>query len=142
MIELKIFIMTICGVLFWWGGFNWLPARRFIIPALICATIGFLLHSIICLTSLVAIAALCLGYSDKSLLGGIFGNVIGRGLWGLLCAIGISLGLFVTGHISWFFWLPYLILNFCGEAFLNNLDQWIGDPIFGMALGSIVFIIK
>lgn len=141
-ILLKIIVDLICGVLFWWGGYSWHNARRFLLPCVIAILSCFLLHSLIGLLSLAAIGMLCLGYGDKSPLRRIFGNSIGRGIWGLLCAIGISLGLFLSGHILWFFWVAYLILNFCGEAFLNKIPQWIGDPIFGIFLGSIVFLIK
>lgn len=137
----KIVVAGICATLFWFGGYAWHNARRFIMPALLAISLFYISHTPFAFGSLLAIASLCLGYGDKSPLRHIFGNGWGRGVWGLLSAIGFSLSLFVTGHIFLLFFLSYLILNFTLENALKNIPQWLGDPIIGLGFSCIVFLV-
>lgn len=142
MLEAKILIALVGSGLFFWGGYSWHNARRFILPTILALSLAWITHSWWALTSLSVIGIFCLGYGEKSPLRHCFGDGWGRGIWGLLSAIAISLSLLLAGHICWWLWLPYLAINFTLENALKNIPQVIGDPIIGLGLCSIVFIIK
>lgn len=141
MIELKIFIMFICAGLFFWGGFSWHNARRFIMPLVLAIAGWFISKDAWSLTMLSTSGFFCLGYGDKSPFRHIFGNGWGRGVWGLLASIGLSLGLFLTGHIYVYWMVLYLVSNFCLENFLKNLNQKIGDPLIGLGFSCVLLLI-
>lgn len=146
MFELKIAIMVFCATLFWWGGFSWKPARRFIMPSIITVACLLIAHTIQThnwyqLTQLSCIGVFCLGYGDNSPLKHIFGNGWGRGVWGLLGALALSLDLFLSGHMVWYYFLGYLGLNFTFENALKNIPQAIGDTIIGIGFSSIIILI-
>ena len=140
MIILKIVVAIICSGLFWYGGHNFLPARRFIMPTILALTCFFITHSWWCLTMLSAMGCLCLGYGDKSPLRHIFGNGWGRGVWGILVALSLSLALFLCGFVPLWLWLGYLALNFTLENALKNFIPIIGDSIIGLGFSLIIFI--
>lgn len=142
MIEIKIITLILCAACFWVGGAFWLPARRFIMPFFLTLECLYISHwDWYCLTMLACMGVFCLGYGDKSPLRHIFGNGWGRGVWGLLGAITLSLGLFLTGHL-WVVWMTiYLGLNFILENALKDIPQFIGDPIIGLGFASLVFLI-
>jgi len=140
--SIIILIVLICSALFWVGGKWWLPARRFILPTILSLTSLILSHSWYSLTMLSCIGVFCLGYGDNSLLRHIFGNGWGRGVWGLLAAICLSLSLFLTHHLSIWFFVPYLALNFTLENVLKNINQNIGDPIIGLGFSCILLFVS
>lgn len=143
MIEIKIIIMAICSALFWLGGFCWLPARRFIMPSILTVScLYFSNWDWWSLSMLSCMGIFCLGYGDKSPLRHIFGDGWGRGIWGLLAAISLSIALFLTGHI-WILWMIiYLGINFTLENVLKKIPQSIGDPIIGLGFSSILLIVR
>lgn len=141
MIFIKLFIVGVCAFLFWLGGYSWKPARRFILPFVLAGMSLFLTHSWFCVFQLISMATFSLGYGDDSVFRRIFGNGWGRGVYGLLSAICLSLPLFLTHHLVWYFFVPYLALNFTLENALKNINQKIGDPIIGFGFASIVLLI-
>lgn len=141
MLELKISVMVICAGLFWWGGFSFLAARRFIMPTCLMITSMVISHNLWTITMLSCMGIFCLGYGEKSPLRHIFGNGWGRGVWGFLAAICLSLALFLTHHLSIWFFVLYLSFNFTLENLLKNINQKIGDPIIGLVFSSIVLLI-
>ena len=141
--SLKALTVAVFQGLFWWGGYNFKASRRFIAPFVLsvaCAIILRLWYVIPLMCP--AMLVFSLGYGDNSRFRHIFGDGWGRSVWGLLGALALSLGLFLTGHLAWYFFLPYLVLNFILENALKNLKQWLGDPIIGVGFGCIVFLIK
>jgi hypothetical protein len=84
---------------------------------------------------------LTLGYGEKSPLRHIFGDGWGRGVWGLLVALGASVGLLLGHFLAWWLFIPYLVINFTLENALKKLPQDIGDPIIGLGFGSLLFLI-
>lgn len=126
--------------LFWAGGAFNHNLRRFVMPLLLALTAWYLTQDWRCVSMLTTMGAFCLGYGDKSPLRHCFGNGWGRGIWGLLAGLCLSLGLFLTGHLVWYFFVPYLVLNFILENALKNIPQVIGDPIIGAGFASILFI--
>lgn len=142
MIAIKLIVLVVAAGLFWVGGAYWHNARRFIMPVVLSGFCLLTTHILMSLTMLSTIGIFCLGYGEKSPLRHIFGNGWGRGVWGLLAAICLSIGLFLTGHI-WVVWMAlYLALNFILENALKDIPQVIGDPIIGLGFASIVMIVK
>lgn len=141
---IPLIIISICSALFWLGGFCWLPARRFIMPSIITGYCFIVAHTIVThnwlqLTQLAVIGIFCLGYGEKSPLRHIFGNGWGRGVWGILAGICLSLELFLTGHLALIWFLLYLVGCFTLENALKNIPETIGDPLIG--LGFTWFLI-
>lgn len=141
MIEIKFLVLAICCGLFAWGGYSWHTARRFFMPTILSASTIWFIHSWWALTMLACCGTFCLGYGDHSPLRRMFSDGWGRGVWGLISALALSLGLFLTGHIFWPFFIGYLIINFILENALKNLPQLIGDFIIGCGFSSIFFIL-
>lgn len=135
MIWLELITVMACGALNAWGGYSWHNARRFIMPVLLAVTISFVLHSwLLGFLILPVIGTLCLGYFR-------LGN-FGRGLWLFLQAVVIGLGLFLTGHLTWYFYLLYAVGAGILGGSLVSVYQPIGDVIEGCWLGLIVLFIK
>jgi hypothetical protein len=141
MLYVKIATVFISAGLFFIGGWKWHNARRFIMPCVITGMSFWITHNWWALTMLASMGFLCLGYGDKSPLRHIFGDNWGRGIWGLLVAISLSIGLFLTHSLQWFWFIGYLGLNFTLEPALKKIYQFIGDPIIGAGMASIVFLI-
>ena len=142
MILLKLITTVACGALFYWGGYDFNIARRYIMPIILAAVCAFIVHTLwIYFAMMPMIAALCLGYGENSPLERIFGMKWCRGVWGLIVALAASLGLVLGGfmHIYWF--ILYLFLGFALEDSLQDLPQYIGDPIIGCVFGALVFLI-
>lgn len=141
-IIIKLLIVAACSALFWWGGDSFLPARRFIMPFLLF--VDMLIASHLCvwtISSLSCMGAFCLGYGEESPLRHCFGNGWGRGVWGLLAALSLSTWAVCTVHLAWYFYVPYLGLNFTLENALKNVNQKIGDPIIGAGFALIILLI-
>ena len=142
MIWLKILIVLLCGALFWIGGKWDHNARRFVMPLLLSISALFFSHwDWWVLTMLSTVGVFCLGYGDKSPFRHIFGNGWGRGVWGLLAGFGLSSGLFFSGYLHLYFFIPYLALSFILENALKNLPQDLGDPLIGAGFGLIILCI-
>lgn len=140
--SLKIFILFLSSFLFWWGGFNFNKARRFIMPLILTATcLIFTNFDLRILPMICSIGFLCVGYGDNSFFRKVFQDGWGRGVWGLLVALSLSLSLFLTMHMSLLFFIIYLAINFTLENVLKKLPQSIGDPIIGCGFASILLII-
>ena len=138
---IQISTVILSAVLFAWGGYNFNKARRFILPSVLCGVCLWLTRDIWCLTQLATIGIFCLGYGEDAPLTHIFGPSWGRGIWGLLGGITLSLGLFLTGHLAWYWFAAYFTAGFILENALKNVWQVAGDLIIGAAFGSIVFLI-
>lgn len=141
---LKLLFLVVSSVLFWIGGYDWLPARRIIMPAVVTGTCVLITHwwwgillmfCPMCLT-------LSIGYGDNSWLRKWFGDGGGRGVWGLLVGLAASFGLFVGGHLDWWWFILYLAISGTLENLLKTLDQDIGDPIIGLAFASLIILVK
>lgn len=135
MIFFKIAVSLLCGILDAWGGHNFLPARRFIMPVMLGVSI-----SIVCnvwwlgFVVLPVIGTLCLGYFDP-------GNA-GRALWLFLQAVNIGLGLVFTGHLAWYWFLGYIVIAGILGGIYKNWKQIIGDIVTGSWLGAVIFFVR
>lgn len=150
----KLIIIAICAALFWLGGFCFLASRRFVFPFVLAVYASIVLAMLWPLTMFSCAGIFCLGYGEKSPLRHCFGNGFGRGVWGLLAAICLSVPLFLTHHLGepigflhitpllcFVEFVLYLALNFTLENALKNIPQCIGDPIMGAGFASIVLLI-
>lgn len=59
-----------------------------------------------------------------------------------MAALCLSVGLLATGHLHWYFFLPYLAVNFTLENALKNVNQKIGDPVIGAGFSAIVWLVS
>lgn len=142
MICLKLLIIIICAVLNVIGGYSWHNARRFIMPIIISVTVSISVHLWwLGLTCLPAIAPICLGYGEKSLLWKYFNDALARFVWMALVSIFLCIGAVLTGHLIWYMALIYIIFNGIIGTTLRKINQLFGDAIFGISLSSIVFIV-
>lgn len=135
MIFIKIIVDLICGALNAWGGYSWHNARRFIMPSVISVMVSFQTHTWYTgFMVLPVMGTLCLGYFS--------GKNWGRALWLFLQAVVIGLGLTITGHISWVYYIPYIIGAGILGGIYKNWNQIIGDFITGTYLGFVIFIVR
>ena len=141
-LVIKIFVVLLGSFLFWYGGFKDHNFRRFYLPPILALAAWFITHDWRVVSMLSVIGIYCLGYGDKSPLRHCFGNGWGRGIWGLLAGLCLSLPLYLTGHLVWYWFLAYLTLNFTLENALKNIPQDIGDIIIGAGFCSIILLIR
>lgn len=137
----KLIIPVLCGLLFALGGYNRLIFRRWLMPIILTGSAYLLTHNLWVLTMLSAGGALSLGYGDKSQFRHIFGDSWGRGVWGLIVALCLSLALFIIGHLAWYWLAVYLTACFFAEPLFKNLWQVSGDFIIGAVFGSVILMI-
>lgn len=138
---MRILTLLICAALFWWGGKNFLSARRDIMPCVLALACGLLLHSAWGCGALLAVPFLHFGYGEKSRFRHIFGDGWGRGVWGILVAVGLSAVLFFSGHIYWLLEVIYLVIGFTLENALKKLNQSVGDPLIGAGFALLIFFL-
>lgn len=135
MIFIKIITDIICAALNSLGGHGFLWMRRYVMPVIIGVSLSIIIHIWwVGLMVLPVMGTLCLGYFGK--------GFWGRGSWLALQALIIGLGLFLTNHLSWYFYIPYVLVSLLLGGFLYDLEQIIGDIIFGVGLSSIVFLVR
>lgn len=139
---IKLFVMSVCAGLNWYGGYRWHNARRFIMPTGIAAFVSFSIHSWWGLTCLMAIAPLCVGYGEKSILWKYFNDAWGRFIWMVLVSTSFCLGLILLHHLNIFIGLGYIIGNGILGMTLRKYNQIIGDVIFGLGLSSFILFLK
>lgn len=134
MIELKLVSIGLSGILFALGGGGFLFCRRYIMPVVI-AVMASLATGVWWAGVMVlpVMGTLCIGYSG--------GKWLKRGLWLGLQAFVIGLGLFLTHHIGWYFYAPYVAIAAILGGTLYLLEQMIGDCIFGCWLGVILILL-
>lgn len=128
------------GVLFSAGGYNFLFARRWMMPILLTLFAAYVTRDLWSITMLSACGSLSLGYGEKAPLRHVFGDCWGRGIWGLLVAACLSTGLMIAGHLSVVNYIGYLVLGFFLEPIFKNLPQMYGDAIIGAGFGLIAFL--
>lgn len=133
-IILKILIDLTCGILFSWGGYNFLAARRYIMPSVLAVGCCIVLHSLWGLLVTPVMGTLCLGYFS--------GHNWGRALWLFLQAVIIGIGLTISGHLAWTVFIPYIITVGILGGIYKNWQQTVGDIYAGIFLGSIIFFVR
>ena len=139
---LKIAVVVLGLGMFWYGGFKDHNFRRFYLPPILALVAFLITRNWWAVSMLSVVGIFVLGYGEKSPLRHCFGNGWGRGIWGLLAGLCLSLPLYLTGHLVWYWFLAYLTLNFTLENALKNIPQDIGDIIIGAGFCSIILLIR
>ena len=138
----QIVAILLGGAFFAYGGYKDHNFRRFYMPVILAGACWLLTHSIWSLTVFASSPLMCMGYGEDAPLTHIFNTGWSRSIWGLIVALGASLGLFLTGHMAWYWFSLYLVLGFILDNALKNLWQVSGDLIVGAYVGSLVLMIK
>ncbi len=112
-------------------------------PAVIGVSISIVTHVWwLGLTVLPSMGTLSIGYGEKSILHKYFSDFWVRFVWMALSAITIGLGCFIFGHLAWYLYILYILVLSIVCAILRNLNEVIGDLLFGSLIGSIVFLVR
>ena len=141
-VALKIIVDILCGVLNAIGGYCWHNARRYIMPVLLGGEAGLIAWEKnkkdwwAGLLVLPVIGTLVLGYKNFGT-----GN-FSRAMWLFLQAVVIGLGLTITGHVAWYFYLPYIVGAGVLGGIYKDWQQILGDFIAGIYLGIIIYFVK
>ena len=140
MLWLKIITDISGATCFSLGGWNILWMRRYLMPVIFAIAFSIDLHIYwIGITVLPVIGTLCLGYF-------FHGNQglqwLGRGLWLSLQGLVIGAGVTLSGHLSWYVYLLFVLVGFGLGASFFDIEQILGDIIFGIWLGSIVLFVR
>ena len=136
LIAVKLIIASLCGILDSIGGYCFVPARRFIMPFVLAIAVSIISRTWwLGIGVLLIIPTLCLGYKDFGK-----GN-FSRGMWLFVQYVLCGLVMTITGHLSWYLYLPYCVLGGVLGGSLVSVWQPLGDLIEGFMLGSIIFII-
>lgn len=140
---IKIIIPLVCAGLNAWGGYSWHNARRFIMPVIIGAAVSYFSHCWwLGLTVLPVIGVLTVGYGEKSILYKYLSDAGARGTWMFLVAMVIGFGATITGHLSWFFYIPYCVVSVIIGVTLRNINQIVGDLIFGALFATVILFVS
>ncbi len=143
MIVIKLLTIVICAVLNFIGGWKWHNARRYFMPVILGASISLVSHMWwLGLTVLPVMGILSIGYGEKSILWKYLTDAGARGMWMFLSALAIGLGCVIAGHLAWFIYVPYCILAGVLGATLRNMNEIIGDLLFGAFLASIILFVR
>lgn len=138
MILDKIGVCLACGLLNAWGGYSFLVARRYLMVSVIAISVSYFTHiwwlGITCLPDM---GAETLAYKW-------FGNGnFARAVWLMLQSLVLGAGMVLTHHLGI---VPYIIWAvgaaiICG-IFNNRVNQILGDIIFGVWMGGIIFLVR
>jgi len=137
-LEIKLLVISLCAVCKLVGELWWHNAQRYIMPVICCIGIDFVIHSwwigFLCLPM---IAPLCMGYS-------VYGKSDGldRAVWLMLICVAEGLGLTICHHLSWFYYVPWVILAAIWGGVTRAWLNLVIAPISGLIIGSIIFLVR
>lgn len=137
LLIVKLTVLSLCAGCKLIGELWWHNAQRYIMPVVIAAGVCLVLHSFwLGLLVLPMIAPLCFGYKT-------YGNSDGfnRAVWLMAICLFNGLGLTITHHVSWFIFIPWVILSAVWGGTTRNLLNIIIAPISGAIIGIIVFFV-
>lgn len=111
--------------------------QRFLLPLIYSAGVSFVSHTWwLGLTTLPMIGAICMGYKYYGK-----NDAVARALWLFVICVITGLVPAITGHLSWFVYVPYIIASGFIGTLTRNIDNSIGAPINGLCIGfPILFI--
>ena len=137
LLIVKLIVLGSCAVCKLIGELWQHNLQRFVMPVILAIGICIILHSFwLGFLDLPMIGALCMGYKD-------YGSSDGfaRAMWLFLVCVGAGLGLFLTGHLAWYFYFPYCILGAVWGGVSRKWWNVIIAPISGALIGSIIFLV-
>lgn len=133
----KLIVLASCAGCKLIGELWWHNAQRFIMPIILGLGVSIVSHCWwLGLTVLPCIAPICLGYSA-------YGKSDGfdRAVWLMLIIIAEGLGSALTGHLSWFLYVPWVILSAVWGGVTRSWLNLIIAPISGLIIGAMILII-
>lgn len=143
MVTLKIVTILVSSALYFIGGEWWHNARRYILPIALMSSLACITNNLFVLISIVPLSAwLTIGYGEKSLLNKYLGDAGARGIYLSISCLIIGSTMMITGHLVWILFILYCLVAGILGGTLRNAPIWIGDPIFGLALSSILFLVR
>ena len=137
-LAIKLIVLASCATCKLVGELWWHNAQRFIMPVVLGAGVSLVSHCWwLGLTVLPCIAPLCLGYKT-------YGKSDGfdRAVWLMLVAAAAGLGSAVSGHLSWFLYLPWCVIAAVWGGVTRMWLNLIIAPISGLIIGSLVLMVK
>ena len=138
LLIIKLTVLSLCAVCKLVGELWWHNAQRFIMPVIIAVGVCLVLHSW-WLGALVfpMIAPLCMGYSA-------YGKSDGfdRAVWLMLICVAEGLGLAILHHLSWFYYVPWVILAAVWGGVTRMWWNVIIAPISGIIIGLLILFVK
>jgi hypothetical protein len=128
----KIAIVLLSSFLNWAGGYHWLWARRWSMTFLIALGCAFFTHCWWIFPLVMIPMAISLSLHDQN-----------RGVWCVMTSLGASIALLLTGHLAWYWFIVYNVINYVlgWQLVKNKQTQLICDTITGAGFGLIVFLI-
>ena len=132
MMGLNLDTMVLCACLNALGGYHWLFCRRITMPLAlgwcVSQTSGIWWLGLTCLPALGTMTEGYFGDSND-----------GRAWWLVTQAAALSIGVTVTGHLWW----PWFIVFVAGSFFLGHnykdMDQLEGDALVGAYLSLFIW---
>lgn len=120
-----------------WGELANHNAQRFLLPIIYSLAVSVLSHCVwLGATTIVMIAPLCLGYKTYG-----SNDAVARAFWlAVICATA-ALGPFLTHHLAWWVFFPYLGLSGLTGALTRNINNLVGAPINGFLIGCPILFI-
>lgn len=139
----NLIILILCSALNALGGYSFKAARRYILPVVLGIGLSLATKTWwVGLMILPTMGLLSIGYGEKSFLEHIFNDAWARFVWFALVCLGVGTGLFLTGHLAWYWFFTYVVVNATLGITIRKYNQIITDLIFGAAIASIVFLVR
>ena len=134
----KITVVSLCAICKVIGELWQHNLQRFVMPLILAIGICIVLHSFwIGFLVLPMIAPLCMGYS-------VYGKSDGfdRAVWLLIICLAEGIGLAVLHHLSWFIFIPWVIIAAVWGGVTRLWWNVIIAPISGALIGAIIFFVR
>lgn len=112
--------------------------QRFLMPVILLIGVSIITHIWWAgFLVLPMIAPLCMGYST-------YGKSDGfdRAVWLMFIVLAEGLGLTMDGHISWFLFIPWVILSAVWGGVTRQWWNVIIAPISGLIIGALILLIN
>lgn len=135
--EIKLTVIVSCMVLKWLGETLEHNFQRYVLPLVYAVGVSFVSHTWwLGLTVLPMIGALVLGYKDYG-----SKDSVARALWLFVICCVAALGPFLTHHLAWYVFFPYIVTAGFVGTLTRNINNLIEAPIGGLWIGlPILFI--
>jgi hypothetical protein len=137
LLTVQLIVLSSCAACKLIGELFYHNAQRFIMPIILAIGICIVLHSFyLGFLVLPMIAPLCMGYNDYGPSDGF-----DRAVWLLLICVAAGIGLALTGHLSWWLYVPWCILGAVWGGVTRMWWNVIIAPISGAYIGLLIFLV-
>lgn len=111
--------------------------QRFCLPIIYSMAVSVDSHCLwLGLTTLPMIGAIVLGYKDYG-----SKDSVARALWLFVICVVASVGPFLTHHLAWYVFFPYIASAGFVGTLTRNINNFIGAPINGLWIGLPIWFI-